>query len=185
VIVRIAILGALMAGLAAPAMAACAKPEELALVRGEHAFAQTRTLKGVARPLVSSGTLETSADGVIWKVTKPIEIVTRIGPKGITQAIEGGPDEPLGAAGANNPFFSETGLIDLLRGDLSKLDTRYQVARSTRTSPEGWRLALTPKSASLTPYVASITIEGCTRVESVAVAQANGDMIRIDLKASQ
>lgn len=184
-IVRAGLIASLMLMTAAPAMAQCAKPEDLALVRGEHAFTQTRTLKGVTRPLVSSGTLETQADGVVWKVVKPIEIVTRIGPKGVTQSIDGGPEEPAGATGANNPFFSETGLIDLLRGDLSKLDARYQVARSKRAIPEGWKLALTPKSASVTPYISSIAIEGCTRVESVAVAQANGDMMRIDLEADQ
>jgi hypothetical protein len=185
VILRAGLIASLMLTLATPAAAECAKPEELAMVRGEHAFTQTRTLKGVARPLISSGTLEAQADGVVWKVTKPIEIVTRIGPKGVTQSIDGGPEEAVGAAGANNPFFSETGLIDLLRGDLSKLDQRYQVARGTRAKPEGWKLALTPKSASVTPYISNIAIEGCTRVESVAVAQANGDMMRIELKASQ
>ena len=183
--VRIVIAASLILALAAPAMAECAKPEELAMLRGEHAFTQTRTLKGVARPLVSSGTLETQADGVVWKVVRPIEIVTRIGPKGVTQSIDSGLEEPVGAAGASNPFFSETGLIDLLRGDLSKLDMRYQISRGTRAKPEGWKLALTPKSASVASYISSIAIEGCTRVESVAVAQANGDMMRIDLKASQ
>ena len=184
-IARASLIVALSIALAAPAMAECAKPEALAMVRGEHAFTQTRTLKGVARPLVSSGVLEAQADGVVWKVTSPIQIVTRIGPKGVTQSIEGGPEESVGAAGANNPFFSETGLIDLLRGDLSKLETRYQIAQSARKTPEGWKLALTPKSASVTSYISSIAIEGCTRVESVAVSQANGDMMRIDLKPDQ
>ncbi len=183
--VRAGLLVSFAIVLCAPAMAECVAPEKLALVRGEHAFTQTRTLKGVKRPLVSSGTLEAKADGVVWKVTKPIEIVTRITSTGVTQSIDGGPDEPIGAAGANNPFFSETGLVDLLRGDLSKLDARYKVDRSTRARPEGWKLALAPKSASVTPYISSIAIEGCTRVESVAVSQANGDMMRIDLKAGQ
>lgn len=166
----------------APAHAACAAPEQLAALTGAHDFVQTRTLKGVSRPLVSSGTVTPEADGVLWTVTSPVKIVTHVTPTGITQSIEDEPAQPVGPASGNNPFISETGLIDLLKGDLSKLDTRYEVKRSVRARPEGWRLQLKPKGAALAPYISGIAVEGCQRVESIAVSQANGDMIRIDLK---
>jgi hypothetical protein len=165
------------------AAAACVKPESLAKLSGEQGFTQTRTLKGVKRPLTTNGTLKPEADGVVWTVTDPIQIVTRITSKGVTQAIEGGKEEPVGPAGGANPFFTETGLVDLLRGDLSRLETRYAVQRSTRTKPQGWKLSLTPKAEAVKGYIATIAVEGCQRVESIAVKQANGDMIRVDLKA--
>jgi hypothetical protein len=166
----------------APANAACAAPERIAALTGAHDFVQTRTLKGVARPLVSSGTVTPEKDGVLWTVTSPIKIVTHVSPAGITQSIEDAPPTPVGPAAGNNPFITETGLIDLLKGDLSKLDTRYEVKRSARARPEGWKLQLKPKGAALAPYISNIAVEGCQRVESIAVSQANGDMIRIDLK---
>lgn len=167
---------------AGPARAACASPEQVAALTGAHDFVQTRTLKGVARPLVSSGTVAPEAGGVVWTVTSPVKIVTHVGASGITQSIEDGPAQPVGPASGNNPFISETGLVDLLRGDLSKLETRYEVKRGARTGPEGWRLQLKPKAAALAPYISGIAVEGCQRVESIAVTQANGDAIRIDLK---
>ncbi|MBI1359090.1 MAG: outer membrane lipoprotein carrier protein LolA [Alphaproteobacteria bacterium] len=178
--VLIVLAGAL--ALALPASAACVAPEQLAALTGSHDFVQTRTLKGVSRPLVSSGQVTPQSDGVLWTVTHPIEIVTHVTPTGITQSIEGGPEQPVGPSGSNNPFISETGLIELLKGDLSKLDQRYDVTRGVRARPEGWTLQLKPKGAALAPYISGIAVEGCKRVESITVEQANGDTIRIDLK---
>jgi hypothetical protein len=174
--------GFALLALAAPANAACVAPEKLAALTGAHDFVQTRTLKGVARPLVSSGTVTPEADGVLWAVTSPVKIVTHVTPTGITQSIEDAPETPVGPSSGGNPFITETGLIELLKGDLSKLDTRYEVKREARAKPEGWKLQLKPKGSALAPYISSIAVEGCQRVESIAVSQANGDMIRIDLK---
>ncbi len=171
-----------MLALVAPASAVCIAPEQIAALTGAHDFIQTRMLKGVARPLVSSGTVAPEPDGVLWTMTQPVRIVTRVTASGITQSIEDAPAQSVGPAAGNNPFISETGLIDLLRGDLSKLDARYEVKRSARAKPEGWRLQLKPKGAALAPYIAGIAVEGCQRIESIAVTQANGDMIRIELK---
>lgn len=166
---------------AAPAMAECAKPEALARLSGKLPFVQTRTLKGMSRPLRSTGEVEVTKESAIWRVVTPMAITTRISPAGITQSIDGGPEQPIGPAAGANPFLTETGLLDLLKGDLSKIDTRYDVKRETRARPEGWKLDLKPKSAQLSPYVSAVRIEGCKRLEAIAVDQANGDSIRIEL----
>jgi hypothetical protein len=163
------------------AMAECARPEALAHLSGKQPFVQTRTLKGMTRPLKSTGEVEATTDSMIWRVLTPMKIVTRISPAGITQSVDGGPEEKLGPAGSSNPFLTETGLLDLLKGDLSKIDTRYDVTREARAKPEGWKMSLQPKSAQLSPYVSAVRIEGCKRVEAIAVDQANGDSIRIEL----
>lgn len=179
------IIAGLVALSAGAASAQCVKPEQAAALTGKQAFTQTRTLKGLSKPLVSEGDVEAVGDSVIWRVAKPVSIVTKVSPKGITQSVEGGPDEPVGpAGGASNPFMTETGLGDLLRGDLSTMEQRYTVDRAKRAKPEGWSLTMKPKAKSLSPYIASIVAEGCKRVESITVSQPNGDRIRIDLKAS-
>ena len=165
-------------------MAQCAAPETVAKLEGSHPFVQTRTLKGVNRPLVSNGVVEAKGDAIVWRVTKPVEIVTKITPTGITQSVDGGPEEVMGGGASGNPFFSETGLLDLLKGDLTKVESRYEMKRTERKSVAGWVLDLKPKSQALAPYIASINVEGCKRVEAVAVTQANGDVIRIDLKSA-
>lgn len=167
---------------AAPAFGECVKPEQLAKLAGKQAFTQTRTLKGMSRPLKSTGEVEIAGEAAIWRVTAPVKVTTKLSPSGVTQSVDDGPEQPIGgAAGASNPFLTETGLLDLLKGDLSKMDQRYAVERGVRAKPEGWTLKLIPKSAQLSPYVAAVRIEGCKRVEAIAVDQANGDSIRIEL----
>lgn len=175
-------LAALALGLAGEASAACSQPEQLAVLKGEQAFVQTRTLKGMSKPLVSQGVVKPAGDGVLWTVEKPVKIVTRINPNGVTQSIEDGPEAPAGPAAGANPFIADTGLLDLLKGDLSKLPAHYDVRRSVRVKPEGFRLEMTPKASSLSPYITGISIEGCQRIEAITVAQANGDTLRIDFK---
>jgi len=167
--------------LAAPAVAECAKPEALAKLAGKQPFVQTRTLKGMSRPLKSAGEVEVTKDSAVWRVLTPMAITTRISPAGVTQSVDGGPEQPVGPAAGSNPFLTETGLLELLKGDLSKMDARYDVKRETRAKPEGWKLNLKPKSAQLSPYVSAVRIEGCKRIEAIAVDQANGDSIRIEL----
>ncbi len=179
------ILAAMLTGslVGAPTFAACAKPETLAKLSGAQGFEQTRTLKGVKRPMKSSGVVEVSGANVMWKVTSPVSIVTKVTPQGITQSVDGGPEEKLGPAAGSNPFLTESGLMDILKGDFSAMEQRYVVKRENRTKPEGWKLDLSPRSAQLSPYIAGVRIEGCKRIEAISVDQANGDSIRIDLKA--
>jgi len=179
---RTLILALVMLTLTGQAAAACSRPEELAQLKGEEAFVQTRTFKGMAKPLISAGVVKPSGDGVLWTVEKPVKIVTRINPNGVTQSIEDGPEQPVGPATGANPFIADTGLLDLLKGDLSKLPARYDVSRSARVKPEGFHLEMKPKASSLSPYISAISIEGCQRIEAITVAEANGDTIRIDFK---
>jgi hypothetical protein len=184
VILRSVLSVCLCLALASPAVAQCVAPEVVARMETEQAFVQTRVLAGVPRPLVSRGVVRMDGDSVIWSVTDPFDIVTRVGPSGITQAIEGGPPEPVGAVGDNNPFFRDTGLVDLVRGQLSGLEARYSVKRAKRVGPDGWRLELTPRAASISGYISRIDIEGCTAVDAIAVRQSSGDVIEIQLKAA-
>jgi hypothetical protein len=173
----------LTAGLAAPAVAACPAPEAIPAPRGEQAFVQTRTLKGLKKPMVSRGVFEVQGQEVVWTVREPIPIVTRISKAGVTQSVDGGQPEKLGPEGAD-AVLVQSGLMDLLRGDLSKLEARYAVKRGTRNAPEGWTLALTPKSAELKRWVGRLDVEGCGRIERISIRQANGDVMSVALTAA-
>jgi len=172
----------LAAALAAPAMAECAKPEAIAAPKGEQAFTQTRILKGLKRPIVSTGVVLVDGETVLWTVKEPIEIVTRITKTGVTQAVDGGAPEPLGPEGSD-AVLVQSGLMDLLKGQLSALDTRYSVKRVAREKGEGWRLDMTPKGEQLKGWIAGLDVEGCNRIETVSIRQANGDVMNVALSA--
>ncbi len=177
----LAVLG-LAAALSAPALAECARPEAVAAPKGEQAFTQTRILKGLKRPVVSTGVVLVQGETVLWTVKEPIEIVTRITKSGVTQSVDGGAPEPLGPEGSD-AVLVQSGLMDLLKGQLSALDTRYTVKRLARDKAEGWKLDMTPKAEQLKGWIAGLEVEGCTRIETVSIRQANGDIMNVALQA--
>ena len=174
------VLALLVLTIAAPAGAragACADPRALAQDLGERGFVQTRRLAGLDQPIVSSGRVTVREDEIVWAVLDPFEVVTRISGTGMTQAIEGGPEEPLDAGGASNVLLSESGLLDLLRGDLSRVDARYRVAEAA--TPTGWLLILEPVAEDMARHIDHIDVSGCARIGRLAVSQSNGDTITV------
>ncbi len=173
---------AIAAAMATPAFAECAKPEAVAAPKGEQAFTQTRILKGLKRPIVSTGVVRVDGETVLWTVKEPIEIVTRITKAGVTQAVDGGAPEPLGPEGSD-AVLVQSGLMDLLKGQLAALDTRYSVKRVARPKGEGWKLDMTPKGDQLKGWISGLEVEGCNRIETVSIRQANGDIMNVALQA--
>lgn len=181
-LIRALVAAGLVSLMAAPAVAECAKPEAVAAPKGEQAFTQTRILKGLKRPIVSTGSVLVQGETVVWTVKEPIEIITRITKTGVTQSVDGGAPEPLGPEGSD-AVLVQSGLMDLLKGQLSALDTRYSVKRAARTKGDGWKLDMTPKAEQLKGWIAGLEVEGCTRIETVSIRQANGDVMNVALAA--
>ena len=161
----------------------CIEPSDLAGQDGERDFQQIRQLEGVPRPLISNGRVSFSSDEVIWTVTSPLAIVTHISANGMTQSIEGSAPEPVGAGGADNPLLDQSGLLDLLRGDLSQIDRLYDVEQQQNEA--SWALTMSPLNAEMAKYVDRVYVNGCDAVRGVSLHQANGDVISITFKEGE
>lgn len=167
---------------AGAAAAQCPSPmtEGVKLSPDAQAFRQERHLKGASRSIVSSGVVSVEDGVVLWRVTTPIEIVTRIADDGVTQSIEGGPFEPVGeTAGAG--FSSQIGFAALLQADLKALESSYVIKPAKAQAEGDWTYALTPRNEQLADQISAIDVEGCETLETVRVRQANGDVILISL----
>ncbi|WP_420478910.1 outer membrane lipoprotein carrier protein LolA [Brevundimonas sp. FT23028] len=140
---------------------------------------QTRHLSGVRAPLVSRGQAQIAAQRVDWHVTDPLDVRTVITPSGVTQSVEGGPAQRMGAQGGE--AFLSTGLLDLLSGDIAAMRRHYNISRRPNGAGGSWTLRLTPRAPALARQLSSIDIAGCERVNSVEVLQANGDRMQIAL----
>lgn len=166
----------IIAAQAAPAgEQTCLAPQKVAQELGSRHFVQERHLKGIDQALVSSGAVLVASDSIMWTVSDPIEISTVISESGMTQSIEGGPAEPVGAAGAANPMLSQSGLVNLLKGDLRGVDENYIVSEIENET--GWGLSLMPKAQDMAKHVTAINVTGCTKIDSIKVKQSNGDVI--------
>lgn len=156
----------------------CPAPNALSPVTEEQAFTQTRILEGVARPLVSNGHVLVTPEAVEWTVIDPIDVKTRMTEAGIFQSVMGGPEEPVQAGGSANPIVSDSGLMALLRGDFSAVDTYYNTQKSTFAEGD-WQVLLAPKSDAMSTYVTDITITGCQTIETIHLRQTNGDEMHV------
>lgn len=171
-------IAAASCALAGTAMAQCADPlsGDLAPPREPQAFTQERHLKGVSRPILSRGVASIEDEAVIWRVTTPIEIVTRIDDDGVTQAIDGGPFEPVAQA-AGGDLSTQLGFAALLRVDVEALRLSYEVEAAPNEPGSPWALKLTPRDTQLSQQIAAIRVEGCSVVDGVMVEQTNGDQL--------
>lgn len=148
---------------------------------GTMAFTQTRHLTGVRAPLVSRGQAVIAANRVDWHVNNPVDVLTSVTPSGITQSVEGGAPQRVGGQAGGDAFLSSAGLFDLLVGNFSALNTHYTVVRGAARADGGWNMRLTPRSAGLARFLSYIEVNGCDRVSTVEVRQANGDWMEIAL----
>ncbi len=155
----------------------CSEPLSVAQETSTRTFTQERSLVGIEQSLVSSGRVEVSEDVIRWIVSDPIEISTVISSGGMTQSIEGGPAQPIGAAGASNPLLSESGLIKLLKGDLTNVEASYDV--NELANEGGWGVSLVPKADEMAQHVSGIEVYGCTKIDIIKVNQSNGDTIKV------
>lgn len=177
--------GAVLTMLPAIVHAGCADPFKIAVERGAKAFTQTRHLNKVATPLVSQGKAVIAPDRVEWHVTKPLDVLTTITPRGITQSVENSPPQALGPQDTSNSFLTSTGLFDLLVGDFAAAGTHYDIVTMPSEQAKSWKLNFTPRQPAVAQFISNIVVEGCTRIEQVEVHQANGDWMQITLAAGR
>lgn len=164
--------------LAGAAAAQCADPlsGDLAPPGAPQAFTQERHLEGVSRPIRSQGIASIEDEAVIWRVTTPIEIITRIADDGVTQSIDGGSFEPVAQA-TGGDLSTQLGFAALLRVDVDALRLSYEVEPVASEPGSPWALKLRPRDAQLSQQIAAIHVEGCSVVDVVTVDQANGDQL--------
>lgn len=162
----------------AMAQSACPPMAFVSALNGTQSFQQTRLLSGFSQPIVSSGSVTVSKDGVIWTVTHPVEITTRLTDKGMFQSVMGGPETPLQSNTSGNPMLTETGLLSLLRGDMKDAET-YYTQLSLDEGESGWTAKLKPKNEALSSHLASITLQGCSALNEIKINQTNGDQLTV------
>jgi len=161
----------------------CPSPQDIPSVNAERSFTQTRRLEGVSEPLMSKGTVVMSEQDILWAVSVPIDIKTRISPEGVFQSVLGSAEEPLQTSSETNPLVTQTGLIALLRGDFSETENYYNVTENESDS-HNWSVSLTPKSEEISPFISTITVTGCENIQVFEVSQLNGDTMKVEFGTS-
>jgi outer membrane lipoprotein-sorting protein len=134
-------------------------------------YTQSKRIKVLKKPLVSSGSFLYSADnGVLWTTTEPAPSVLVVTNKGIRQQQDGKWKSVRGSSSAVK--FSEM-LLAVFSGDTQALGKGFNLYFSH--SDEGWSIGLQPKNKRMAKVVDYLLISGEDLVDTFTMVQKNGD----------
>jgi hypothetical protein len=130
-------------------------------------FVQERTMASLTKPVISSGRLVFSREGLTWQVETPVKL----------SLLYSASASPEGGA-----LQAEMGRLirALIAGDLRELRTTFDVM--PRGDLERWTLQLRPRTLEVAQYLRGIELAGSQHLEAIDVVEANGDRLSIRMK---
>lgn len=155
---------------------------KVAVLRGE--FAQEKRVAGFKNPLRSQGRFVLVRDrGVVWTTLKPFPseiVVTRER----IYSVQRDGSRRVELDGSRQPALRGVNqmMLALVAGDLQSLAARFD-AQATALPGQGWKLSLTPKSATLAKAFARIDLQGDRYVREARIVEAGGDTTVLDFSA--
>ncbi|PWC20024.1 hypothetical protein DDT52_11790 [Brenneria roseae subsp. roseae] len=153
------------------------------VVRAE--FTQLREIKGMAKPLRSSGQLLIAQDkGLWWHQATPFPLTMVLDDKRMVQVMNG--QSPQIVTAENNPqMFQFNHLLRaLFQADRRVLEQNFAIDFTERGNQQ-WRLVLTPKTSPLDKLFNTITLNGGEFLDGIDLDDRQGDMTRITLSNQQ
>ncbi|OGB23128.1 MAG: hypothetical protein A3I66_08975 [Burkholderiales bacterium RIFCSPLOWO2_02_FULL_57_36] len=141
-------------------------------------FEQTKHLEGFKKPLMSSGRFcVVAGKGVLWRTLQPFPSTLRLTRNEIVQ-MQGervamrldAQQEPM-VRTINSVLFS------LLAGDLTQLETMFDVDGSVRG--DSWGVLLKAREPALAKAIGGVQIEGAAFVRNIVISEAGGDRTSI------
>ncbi|WP_258241014.1 outer membrane lipoprotein carrier protein LolA [Pseudidiomarina homiensis] len=167
VLLRVLIIGALLWSECTHAKEQPLEPEVLAFLQQQQQplpfavdFEQQRTIQGLPRALLSSGTLTVAADKVVWHTKEPLDQRLVITATGI---------QPDGEAAMRGSAVIAQLLLAVLQGDAEAIDKNFSVQLAADC------LTLTPKLEQLQQFVQAIESCGNSSIERIQLIEQQGN----------
>lgn len=140
-------------------------------------FEQVKQLKGIRRPLKSTGRFVVSKGvGVLWISEKPLSSELRITEQGLSVFSKGVRQKGLDGTGAPQHLIGEVAL-SVFSSDIKAMQAHFDVNGSVEG--KNWKGQLKPKDAGMARAIRSIDLKGSAFAEELSLQEANGDLSRI------
>lgn len=150
-------------------------------------FDQTKHLAGMKKPLASHGRFcVVAGKGVMWRTLKPFPNTLRLTRDEIVHFQGERVSMRLDAKQEPTVRMINSVLFSLLSGELSQLDTLFEVDGSAEAA--GWKVALKARSPALAKAIGAISLEGGAYVRNIHMDEASGDRTDIvfsDIKSGE
>lgn len=144
-------------------------------------FTQQREIKGMARPLKSSGSMLIAQDkGLWWHQAAPFPLTLVLDEQRMVQVMNGQPPQVV-TADSNPQMFQFNHLLRaLFQADRKVLEQNFTISFSDLGN-QRWRLVLIPISSPLDKLFNDITLNGGEFLEGIDLNDRQGDRTRIAL----
>lgn len=147
-------------------------------------FDQTKQLNGMKKPLLSNGRFcVINGKGVLWRTLQPFPNTLRLTRDEIVQFQGERLATRLDATQEPTVRMINSVLFSLLSGDLSKLQTLFEVEGNV--DKNAWRVALKAREPALAKAIGDIALEGGAYVRNISINEASGDKTNIVFSAIQ
>lgn len=147
-------------------------------------FDQSKQLNGMKKPLLSNGRFcVINGKGVLWRTLQPFPNTLRLTRDEIVQFQGERLATRLDATQEPTVRMINSVLFSLLSGDLSKLQTLFEVEGSA--DKNAWRVALKAREPALAKAIGDIALEGGAYVKNININEASGDKTSIVFSAIQ
>ncbi len=147
-------------------------------------FIQKRSLKGMQKPIMSSGQLIVSTQkGLYWEQLEPFKLVMILTENKLFQKIEDGKPEIITAK--NNPqiFQFNQLLSSLFTVNLSELNQYFDLSISEKKLE--WTVELIPTKEPINKIFKKIALQGKDYINRVELHDQQGDVTEIKFKDHQ
>ena len=152
------------------------KMQAIPLITG--AFNQHRSIEGLAKPLLSSGSFIYWQDqGIYWQTDKPFsQAITYVKNKTITWR---SPGIPAGIeSNSNRDKHFRRILLSLFTFDVRQLQQQFNT--HWQFSGQQWQLSLTPKDTITRYALDRAQLSGAEHIQRIDIISARGEQLTID-----
>jgi hypothetical protein len=147
-------------------------------------FDQTKQLTGIKKALLSHGRFcVVAGKGILWQTLQPFPNTLRITRNAIVQMQNGRVAMRLDAQQEPVVKMINSVLFSLLAGDLSQLDTLFELNGSIQNG--NWQVALKARQPGLANAIGDIRLAGAGYVTKVVMQESSGDHTEIVFSAIQ
>lgn len=147
-------------------------------------FDQSKQLNGMKKPLASNGRFcVVAGKGVLWRTLQPFPNTLRLTRDEIVHFQGARVAMRLEAKQEPTVRMINSVLFSLLSGDLTQLETLFEVDGSADTS--SWHVTLQAREPALAKAIGAIALDGGGYVKNITINEASGDRTTIIFSAIQ
>lgn len=144
-------------------------------------FRQERHVEALLRPLISSGSIELSDSGFIWKQSHPFHVwLTYDGVSIVEKTVVGQQETLRRLLDPVTSNFTRT-MFQVMTGSLADLQSRFLIKPARLESQSGWSYELEPRNAAVKKAINRIVLDGDVYLNRIRIEESPGNYTQIEL----